>query len=227
MLTENPTLKEKIRNRINEIKLIADEMPGIVLVHNMRDLSIEYMSQRGLDILGVSLDELIAMGPKYHAKFFNEEETKEQVPKMIGLLERNNDNELVALFQQVRRNENYPWEWYCTSVKIFMRDENGNPLLTIGIAIPIDPNHHLSQKVSRLLEENNFLRQNGDKFHDLTKREKMILKHVVLGKSTNEIAEELFVSPHTVDTHRKNIKQKLDTNNLFVWSQYARAFDLI
>lgn len=227
MLTVNPTLKEKIRERIDEIRSIAEEMPGVVLVHNMQDLSIEYMSQRGLDILGVTLDDLIRMGPQYHARFFNADETQEQVPKMIGLLERNNDNELVALFQQVRRNEQYPWVWYCTSVKIFMRDEDGNPLLTLGIAIPIDPAHHLSQKVSRLLEENNFLRQNGDKFYDLSEREKMILKHVVLGKSTNEIAEELFLSPHTVDTHRKNIKQKLNTNNLFVWSQFARAFDLI
>ena len=33
------------------------------------------------------------------------------------------------------------------------------------------------------------------------------------GKTTNEIAETLFLSPRTVGTHLYNIKQKLNANN--------------
>jgi hypothetical protein len=48
-----------------------------------------------------------------------------------------------------------------------------------------------------------------------------------LGKSTTEIATELFISATTAETHRRNIKQKLNAPTIFELSQYARAFDLI
>jgi len=47
----------------------------------------------------------------------------------------------------------------------------------------------------------------------LTKREKEILKLVAKGKTSGVIAEELFLSPLTVDTHRKNLLQKFKAKN--------------
>lgn len=48
----------------------------------------------------------------------------------------------------------------------------------------------------------------------LTKREKEILKLLTEGKTSVAIAEELFLSPLTVDTHRKNIIQKFQVKNV-------------
>lgn len=47
----------------------------------------------------------------------------------------------------------------------------------------------------------------------LTKREKQILKLVAQGKTSSMIADELFLSPLTVDTHRKNLLQKFHAKN--------------
>lgn len=47
----------------------------------------------------------------------------------------------------------------------------------------------------------------------LTKREKEILKLVAEGKTSALIADELFLSPLTVDTHRKNLLQKFQAKN--------------
>jgi len=47
----------------------------------------------------------------------------------------------------------------------------------------------------------------------LTKREKQILQMVAQGKTSNMIAEELFLSPLTIDTHRKNLLQKFQAKN--------------
>jgi len=44
----------------------------------------------------------------------------------------------------------------------------------------------------------------------LTSREKEILKLLVSGNTTKQIANILFISTHTVNTHRKNIMRKLD-----------------
>lgn len=47
----------------------------------------------------------------------------------------------------------------------------------------------------------------------LTKREKEILQLISEGLTNNQIAEKLFISPLTVDSHRKNLLTKLNANN--------------
>ena len=47
----------------------------------------------------------------------------------------------------------------------------------------------------------------------LTKREKEILSLIAEGFTNNQIAEQLFISPLTVDTHRKNLHTKLNVSN--------------
>ncbi|HAA16020.1 MAG TPA: DNA-binding response regulator [Cytophagales bacterium] len=51
---------------------------------------------------------------------------------------------------------------------------------------------------------------NGTPKVPLTRREKEVLKLLVMEKTTAEIAEDLNLSTHTVDSHRKNMLQKLE-----------------
>lgn len=47
----------------------------------------------------------------------------------------------------------------------------------------------------------------------LTTREKEILLLVSQGTTTSAIAKQLFISPQTVETHRRNLMQKFEVNN--------------
>lgn len=47
----------------------------------------------------------------------------------------------------------------------------------------------------------------------LTRREKEVLLLISQGLTNNEIAEKLFLSPYTVDTHRKNLLFKFEVAN--------------
>jgi len=51
-------------------------------------------------------------------------------------------------------------------------------------------------------------------FPDLSRREREIIKHLSLGKSTKEVAETLFISVHTIDSHRTNIFKKVGVSNV-------------
>ena len=51
------------------------------------------------------------------------------------------------------------------------------------------------------------------KLPKLTRREKEILGLIVEEHTTHEIAEKLFISLNTVETHRKNLLQKLNVRN--------------
>jgi len=60
------------------------------------------------------------------------------------------------------------------------------------------------------------------KKYNLTKREVEIIRLVRQNKTTQEIAEQLFVSPLTIETHRRNICTKLDikgNNGLLLYAQ--------
>ncbi|OBX25271.1 LuxR family two component transcriptional regulator [Gelidibacter algens] len=47
----------------------------------------------------------------------------------------------------------------------------------------------------------------------LTRREKEVLNLIAEGMTNNEIAKKLFISTTTVDTHRKNLLEKLNARN--------------
>lgn len=59
-----------------------------------------------------------------------------------------------------------------------------------------------------------------EKMH-LTNREIEIIKLVAQGKPAKEIAEQLFLSLHTVDTHRRNILIKLKLKNVAALVRFA------
>ncbi len=222
-------LSLKIKTTIDQIALTADHIPGVVIIHNLQiDFAIEYMSERGLRELGLSLEEIRVLShEEYHRRYFNQDDAKNYVPKLRALLERSNMNDAVSFFQQVRSSAVSDWVWHMSSMKLLMKDNEDKPLLAITVSFPVDPLQHITGKVSRLLEENNFLRRHYAEFSKLGQREREILKLVVMGKNANEIGNELFISPSTVETHRKNIKQKLKANTSYQLSQYAHAFDLI
>lgn len=48
----------------------------------------------------------------------------------------------------------------------------------------------------------------------LTRREKEILALIAAGKTSQVIGQELFLSPLTIDTHRKNLIQKFGVKNV-------------
>ena len=71
-----------------------------------------------------------------------------------------------------------------------------------------------------------------DKFHremeeTISEREKEIIRCVASGKSNKEIAEELFISPHTVATHRRNINAKLGIHSSAGLTIYAIIHNII
>lgn len=61
----------------------------------------------------------------------------------------------------------------------------------------------------------------------LTRREKEILAEAAKGLTTNQMAEKLFISPHTVESHRKNLIEKFQTSNLSSAIKLAIEYGLI
>jgi DNA-binding CsgD family transcriptional regulator len=216
-----------IANKINEIKNYEQDIPAVIIIIRVSDSSVVYMSELGRKKLGVTQEELIAMGPDYHQRFFNSEESNEYAPRLVELLQHNNDDELISLLQQVRADHDQPYSWHITGLKILLKNADNVPLLIIATAIPLDAMHELANKAQRVLDENNYLKKNYHLFESLTKRETELLKLFAKGCSNECVATQLYISIETVATHRKNIKRKLNCKSNYDCTYFAQAFDLI
>jgi len=79
----------------------------------------------------------------------------------------------------------------------------------------------LSDEVAQLIQKNE------DVKIVLTRREKEVLELIADGLTNNEIGEKLFISPATVDTHRKNLLAKLEAKNTASLVRMAMQLQLI
>lgn len=61
----------------------------------------------------------------------------------------------------------------------------------------------------------------------LTRREKEILQEASLGLTTIQIADKLCISPHTVESHRKNLIAKFKTTNISTAVKLAMEYGLV
>lgn len=83
---------------------------------------------------------------------------------------------------------------------------------------------YISQKISDIvLQEISDARKDSEEIgvEVLTNRESEILQLISEGNSTKRIAEVLFISPKTVESHRANIMEKLNIHNLPELTKYA------
>lgn len=83
----------------------------------------------------------------------------------------------------------------------------------------------ISGKIGRLKHIE--LKEEGNSSEALSQREKEIVIYVVKGMTNKEIAGKLFLSIHTVITHRRNISRKLQIHSAAGLTIYAIVNKLI
>lgn len=91
---------------------------------------------------------------------------------------------------------------------------------------------YLSQSLSNQLAQRLLLKKKAVveetcELDMLTEREVEILKMVALENSNTEIAEKLYISPKTVETHRKNLMKKIGVRNSLGIYKFALKHQLI
>lgn len=80
-----------------------------------------------------------------------------------------------------------------------------------------EPTNQLVEIISEFFSKNN--QDNAE--DELTIREKEVLRLIAIGFTNKTIAEKLFISTHTVISHRKNITEKLGIKSIPGLTVYA------
>ncbi|WP_436415514.1 response regulator [Petrimonas sp.] len=89
----------------------------------------------------------------------------------------------------------------------------------------VDGNLHFGKEAQKILAT--ITKQELTEVPPVTKREKEVLKYLSTGLTTPQIAEKMFVSAVTVDSHRKSLMQKFEVNKTVNLVQKAKEWGII
>lgn len=113
-----------------------------------------------------------------------------------------------------------------------------NSTVLVGLCESADNLGEFQDHFDCILERNNtkaiiqdkliaFFEKDANSENELTAREKDIVRSIALGLTNKEIGDTLFISPHTVITHRKNITRKLGIKSVSGLTVFAILNNLI
>jgi DNA-binding CsgD family transcriptional regulator len=126
----------------------------------------------------------------------------------------------------------HSWMRMTEQHSILETDIHGNIWLTLSIA-DVSPDKNIDSPMkSRLVHRETgelleFRNESGFPFPGLSSRELEILKLISMGRISKQIAEELHISVHTVNTHRQNIIEKMGATNTAEAVRLATGFGML
>ncbi len=98
--------------------------------------------------------------------------------------------------------------------------------LLLAIKTILKGEKYFSKEIKDIYVENKFSKKRASEIK-LTKREIDVITLIAQEYTTNEIADKLFLSKHTIESYRKKIISKLDVRNLAGLTKYAMKMGYI
>jgi DNA-binding NarL/FixJ family response regulator len=139
--------------------------------------------------------------------------------------------EIKVLILTMHENEEYLFQVLRAGASGYMLKEAADTELISAIRIITNGSFYLSSSAQSMMVGDYLQRvrsgEERDSYSELTEREREILKHVAEGYTNNQIAERLFISPKTVDTHRTHIMDKLNLHSRAELVKYAMRRGLL
>ena len=140
--------------------------------------------------------------------------------------------EIKILILSMYANEEYVFQTLQAGAEGYLVKKAAPSELVLAIKAVHQGNSFLSTSISRTVI-NEYIRRadkisEGDNaFENLTARETEVLQLITEGRKNREIAELLYISIKTVETHRAHIMDKLDIHSTAELTQYAISKGII
>jgi DNA-binding CsgD family transcriptional regulator len=145
--------------------------------------------------------------------------------EIAGFLNDKGDQEVYSFFYRCVKNGCSEADWFLSCARLNKTDK-GNSKEVVIFTYDLGLLGESKNRLYTVLENDGFFRENFNRVALLTKREKEIVRLLSAGMSSPKIAELVHISVHTVNTHRKNINDKLAIQNFATLLKFADVFDL-
>jgi DNA-binding NarL/FixJ family response regulator len=128
-------------------------------------------------------------------------------------------------------DESYVLRALKSGVKGYLLKDSAESDLIAAVRHVMTGKPFFSPAISNMLVQDYIreIRQRGaeDSYELLTARERELLQLMAEGRTAKEIAADLNLSAHTIDTHRANIMRKLNVNSISELILYAMRKGII
>ncbi|POY38023.1 LuxR family transcriptional regulator [Solitalea longa] len=207
---------EVLKKRIDELEkeleflnAVIHKLPANIYVSDLNEKKIVWCNQTHELSTGYLLKEATAIGYEFFKETIHPNDLnipEDSIQHYSAPIEDN----FGGIFR-TRKKGSENWKWYAGWATSFKEaEEKAVEILCVDVELS-GSMHTIAQSAEALKEVLTF--RNQYLIEKLTSREKEILKHVGMGFSNKKIAEELNISLLTVQTHRRNIQEKMNTSN--------------
>ncbi|AEH02075.1 helix-turn-helix transcriptional regulator [Lacinutrix sp. 5H-3-7-4] len=218
-----PSLETHIK-KIIELDTYLPYSSTFFCLTNTQELTFEYISKNFTSCLGLDATDLKVKGMKYFWSRIHPEDIEIWLGALNSLMEFT----LAEIPENKRELANYTWNYRIknASEKYVNIIQNTTPLAfdsemkpIIGLAhytvLNIELNLPITATAKLLNNKNEYETVYYNNFSQkllhagISNRERDVIRLLILNFTSKEISEKLNISPHTVDTHRRNILKKL------------------
>lgn len=223
-----PVKTELYLNIIEQVAALFSAGRFYYYILNSDTYEIEYIDPRVESILGIrakdwSLDKAFELIHPEDLKQMHKKEAK-VVDFILNKIPVDDILRYKVVYVLRFRHADGSYRTILQQTKTLTLSEDGKAQQVLGIHTDVSYlNMPIDHKISFIGEDrpsfyalstdDDFIPEEYDYHKLFTPREKEILRNIAKGKSFGEIAEILNVSPHTINTHKKNILRKTDCKN--------------
>lgn len=207
----------------NDFESVINEIPCTVVLSRSKAIEIEYTNRRHMELTGYSLEEIRAECPQYLNDIIHPTSLKNIQQFLPEFYANQQSNQTMSFVQYVQVDGKADY----TPLITFTKSPRKADDLVVRLVLRMQEFQKFSPEMEQVVRMDQFKLKHFKLFQQLTEREVEILKLLANGFNNPAIADLLFISRQTVETHRKNLKRKLDLNSFRDLMKYAFAFDLV
>lgn len=190
---------------------------------DLESLALLYLEEKACELHKIELEGVIEVNSPY---FMGEILHPEDMPRVDqGLWDfatRGDENEVYTYVQRLRLLHGEEYKPYFTCVRLDLARRR-----FCGVTTCLVSGDSFTREVGSLLDSSRYINQHIAIYTSLSRREREVISWVCAGKSATEIGDALFLSPHTIEKHKKNIFAKSQFRSNAELMKFAMNFNLV
>ena len=225
MKFKDTTEQEFIGNQIRAFEIAGEWIPGIKIIQHTDPFQNLFICKRGQEHFGLTKASFEYLPARDYRKIIFNPESPHTC--QLGVT-KYKDTSHVEKKIYIRHDQLIDkGEADLVIVHYLIPGDPDRSGFTFTQIIPIAFESWAEPKAKRILEEMVFRRKKETSFSELTDRNKEVLSLMAQCVQAKQIGERLFIGENTVNSHKKRIKEVLETNDNWEIIRYGLAFDLI
>lgn len=202
---------------------ISDTLPFVVHFNSPKDLAVQYVNNNFTSITGYDLEQLLAGGAEIFEEYVHPDSLA-AYPNLLKLSTDAGETPFTFIHHVRMRGPRKPEYRPLITITKPM-----NRLNASKFCISAQPHEfgNWHQRILNIVELDSFKVKHFALFNRLTMREKDVMRLLTEGLGNPQIADRLYISRSTVETHRKNLKAKLGLKSYKELLRFSVAFGIV